>query len=179
MVVLLPGYTYFRYPAKLLVLASLGISGLSAIGLDRLLAGHRDRFRWWLAAVGLASLLTGGLVAASGPWWAGWLAGAGPDELFGPLDMRGGWRDAIVACLHTAVVCGAGWWACRTQAPRPTGLAWVLLGLTALDLAWANHWMVQTAPAAAMESPALLDDAASAAAAPRIYRAPNRRWVVN
>ncbi len=45
MVVALPGYVYFRFPAKLLVIATLAISLLAGIGLDRLLRHRGDRPR--------------------------------------------------------------------------------------------------------------------------------------
>ena len=45
MTVLLPGYVQFRYPAKLLVIAAVALSVLSARGWDRALAGKSGRLQ--------------------------------------------------------------------------------------------------------------------------------------
>ena len=57
MTLLLPGYAYFRYPAKLLVVAALGLSLLSARGFDRVFTEPADRFRRGLLWLGGLSLL--------------------------------------------------------------------------------------------------------------------------
>jgi len=177
-VVLLPGYAQFRFPAKLLVAASLALSVLAAIGFDRVLASDRARFRRTLAAVGGCSLAAGILVAASRGWWTAWLAGGRPDELFGPIDARGAWRDVLSSCLHTAAVCGAAWWLFRTDSRRASLTSVLLLLLTALELTRANAWMVLTVPATAMEGHGLISrEPAPGDPVVRIYRPPERAWV--
>ena len=47
LVVTLPGYAYFRYPAKLMVIAALGLSQLAAFGLDRLREREPETLRRW------------------------------------------------------------------------------------------------------------------------------------
>jgi len=108
--VLLPGYAYFRYPAKLLVVAALGLSVLAARGFDRVFGGDPARFRQGL--VWLGGLSACGAVAALAvrPWWNAWMAAVGPDVLFGPLDVTGAANDLLGAFVHTTVVCGVLWW---------------------------------------------------------------------
>ena len=73
---------------------------------------------------------------------------ADPDELFGPLNASGAWFDAWTACGHTALVCGIAWIGCQPHsASDKSGLATWLLLLTACDIAWANGWLILTAPA--------------------------------
>ncbi len=55
MVTTLPGYAYFRYPAKLLVITSLAVALLAAIGFERLLTSDRRRLRRCLAVLGIGS----------------------------------------------------------------------------------------------------------------------------
>ena len=52
MVLLLPGFEYFRYPAKLLVVAALALSVLAARGWDSTLNGQSERLRRWLLWLG-------------------------------------------------------------------------------------------------------------------------------
>ena len=61
MVVGLPGYVYFRYPAKLLVISLLGFAMLGGFGLDRLRLTGTTVFRRLVVGTGLVSLI-GGLV---------------------------------------------------------------------------------------------------------------------
>jgi len=156
--VLLPGYAYFRYPAKLLVVAALGLSVLAARGFDRVFGGEAARFRRGLLWLGALSAC--GAVAALPvrPWWAGWMAAVRSDVLFGPLDATGAANDLLAAFVQTAVLCGMLWWLtgagaglCRFSRSEngavpfwPTAVAVVVV---ALDLAVANRWMVATAPA--------------------------------
>ena len=110
MVVLLPGYAYFRYPAKLLVVASLGLSVLGARGLDALCWRPPRGLVRALAGMTLLSLL--GLMAtvAVQPFWAGWMRAAPADRLFGPLDAAGALQDLRRALAHTALVAAGAWW---------------------------------------------------------------------
>jgi len=147
MTVLLPGYIEFRYPAKLLVLAALGLSVLAARGWDRAFAGPSDRLRHWLLGLGMASLLGAVAALAIRPFWAGWLAGVEPDVLFGPLDTAGAANDLLASFVQTALVCGAAWWLFRRAARGARWTETVAVVLVAVDLAVANRWMVVSAPA--------------------------------
>ena len=120
MVVTLPAYAYFRFPAKLLIITTLGLSLLAGVGLDRMTRGrsparrplHRPtaeiasslaKWLWFISGMSTVALI---LIAASGVWWPQWLAQASPDELFGPLNVRGAWTDAMTACCHSAILAG-------------------------------------------------------------------------
>jgi hypothetical protein len=150
LIVLLPGYADFRYPAKLLVIAALGLSLLAARGWDDLaLLGRRAAVtRWRLPVVcGLCSALL--LVSpAVRPTWEAWLANAAPNALFGPLQTDLAWHDLTMALVHTVLVALAACVLLRLHQVHPAG-HWgrLVLLLTAVELAAANGWMVVTAPA--------------------------------
>ncbi len=179
----LPGYAFFRYPAKLLVVASFAASLLAACGLVHLLTRDRALLRRSLTLLGGASVLVGALVALSGPWWNEWLAQAPRDELFGPLDVSGAWAGCLIACAHTLLLSALYRWLvgrCRS----PLALCRVLVLLTACEIAWANGSHVMTAPVELMRTATVLDqqqrelELTDQASAPihRIYRPPFRRW---
>ena len=89
MVVALPGYAQFRYPAKWMVVATLAAAVLAGSRLDQVLAGTRERFASRLRIVGTISLLAAVGVGLTQPWWGTWFDAADPDELFGPFEREG------------------------------------------------------------------------------------------
>jgi len=167
MTLALPGYARFRYPAKLLVVATLGLSMLGALGWERMISRPSARVLRWLKRIAVLSLLLAGAALLARPFWPGLLAGTRPDVLFGPLDAAGAWEDMFRGLVHAALVCALFWrmgtWLAHTPAARPaptdSGSArsvsssagsWVWrLGLVvlAVDLAAANGWLVVGAPA--------------------------------
>jgi hypothetical protein len=166
--VVLPGYIEFRYPAKLLVVAALGLSLLAALGWDQMAAQTSSRLRRWL--LGLATISMAGAVVflLLRPWWIAWLAGAEPDPLFGPLDTRGAANDVLLALVQTAVVAwGGAWLVKRASAGRPW-VAPAALALVALDLAVANGWLAPTIRPIAGQAAA--DDANKNLVPPRAFR---------
>ena len=130
-VVLLPGYVYFRYPAKLLVITACGLSLLAARGWDQVFLNQskldgppaqdkgRTRYGWQqdeafgrtprslrLASLSLAMMSLGGLLVHE--WYATdamrWLSQAPIDAAYGPLDrhaVRGQVRESL---LHTLLI---------------------------------------------------------------------------
>jgi hypothetical protein len=102
----LPGYIYFRYPAKLLVLAALGLSVLAARGWDSAFAGRLPRLRTVLLMLAGTSLVAIIAVLVTRPYWATWFAPSEPSVLFGPFDPAGASTGVLIALLHTAVLCG-------------------------------------------------------------------------
>jgi hypothetical protein len=156
MTLLLPGYAYFRYPAKLLVVAALGLSLLSARGFDRVFSEPADRFRRGLLWLGGLSLCGAIAALAIRPCWKGWLGGVEPDPLFGPLDTTGAANDLLAALLQTAVLCGLSWWLLGQAAPRARWVPVVALLLSAVDLGVANRWLVVTAPVTQWQEPSKL-----------------------
>lgn len=167
---LLPGYGCFRYPAKLLTVAALGLSLLSARGFDDWLSGRRIVGRWPLA------LLAGIAVAGAVAWWITheWFVSAAAavpaDPVFGPFDAAGAWRDTLAAFVHLALAAIALLLILpRQTAPAAEGeaappqasnnsaccaLTWracLLVALTAVDLAVAQRWMIASVPVGLIE----------------------------
>jgi hypothetical protein len=147
MTVLLPGYGYFRYPAKLLVIAALGLSMLSARGWDQAFTGRAPRLGralTWLVGISLCGAIA---VLVVFPFREPWLGRVEPDVLFGPLDKSGACLDLLLGFLQTALLCGLFWWLLRRTARGARWLQTAALVLVAVDLAVANGWMVVCAPA--------------------------------
>ena len=164
-VVALPKYIYFRYPAKLLIVAALGISQLAAIGWDRHVKKHESgrlapRVAGWaspsslLLYLGIASGIAAAIALVTSQFV---VLGQGIiDPTFGPFDSRGAWRDIIAALVQTTVVSLAVWWLLgRVASPGKESWQLALVGLSALELSLANYWLVPTAPADEWRKPSL------------------------
>ena len=145
--VFLPGYVNFRYPAKWLVVAALGLSILAAGGWDRMQSGKSRRIRAALLGLATVSLLGSLLALAVRPFWHQWLAGVESDVLFGPLDTVGAANDLLRAFAHTALVSGLCWCLIGRGRGGRRLAGPAMLILVAVDLAVANGWMVVSAPA--------------------------------
>ncbi len=109
LVLLLPGFDTFRYPAKLVTLTAAGTAVLAGWGWDRVASGEASRRLRRLALIGLGASLVG-LIAA----WAGRgravaeIAGRTPaDPMFGPVDGAGAWAETQRALAHGAIVFAA------------------------------------------------------------------------
>ncbi|MHB0955296.1 MAG: hypothetical protein ACYC0X_02850 [Pirellulaceae bacterium] len=177
MVVALPGYAHFRYPAKWMVIATLALAVLAGVGLEQVLGVHRGQFMRRLRIVAALSVVASALVGLTRPWWATWFGGAGGDELFGPLSTDGAWSDAWTACGHTALVCGVAWLLLGRKGTSRTGLGVSLLLLTACEVAWANGWLILTAPSSSMKVTTVLDRTRVRPSGTSFYRWPSRAWV--
>ena len=146
MVVLLPMYVYFRYPAKLLVIVSLAISLLAARGWDAAFCEESPRMKRALRWLGTASFALAALVGVvlSFVRFAGWQS----DSALGPFDFAGAKWDLLTALLQTGVV---AWCALELlkRARKQSAVNWQALAvlLTAAELTLANYWLVQSAPA--------------------------------
>ena len=178
MTVVLPGYVYFRYPAKLTVLASLAISLLAARGWDEVWQNPTPQLRRVLIAALIASVSGLGVVLL---FWSAFLPrldAIAPDRIFGPFDVDGAWRDVVAGLLQTVVIsCLLLVLAARSIRARVGPVA-VLAGLVvvAADLAVAQRWLVPYTPAGAwaaqpVAAGRLPDDTEGF----RVYR--DRRWV--
>jgi hypothetical protein len=186
-VVLLPNYVYFRYPAKLLVVASLAIAVLAGFGWDRALGSPSRRISLLLLLLGIGS----GIIAAAALVASQFVAlGQGQYSLaFGPFDSRGAWTDVVTSLVHTSLVALAATWLLKKASgsvEQASGgreppevvfrnvLVWqsALLGLCAAELALANHWLTPTAPAKIWRETSAIPQAIdSDAPSPRTYRA--------
>jgi len=153
MTIILPGYLKFRYPAKLVTLAVLGLAVLAARGWDQATAGDDRRLRRWTLAVGGASAL--GLAAAVlvRPWWAVWTAAVPAHPLFGPFDAAGAAHDLAWACGQSLLVGGAFWLLLRGRPLVRAGVGAAAVTLAIVDLVIANGWMVVSIPAEIMRRP--------------------------
>lgn len=150
---LLPGYVYFRYPAKIWVFANLALSQLGAIGWRY--HGEFDSRRL-TRSVGwvLIATLLGGLVylLGSAPLRQ-FISGARSDTLFGPIVVDEAMGGIGHSLLHTTILCGgllAIFWAKRNGS-LARSFGQVCLGLVALDLLVATWWMIPLAPASAWQ----------------------------
>jgi hypothetical protein len=153
----LPVYAQFRYPAKLLVVASLGLTLLAARGFDAQLAEPSrglQRVLACLAAISLALLLA---------WlaedvWRACLARAPANVLFGPFDVDGAWRVTAGALAQTCIVAIVLVWLLRRTAAPWVGMA--VVALAAVDLAVAQRGLIIGTSPVAWESTSPLAEAA-------------------
>ncbi|GIW92944.1 MAG: hypothetical protein KatS3mg110_0985 [Pirellulaceae bacterium] len=148
-----PGYGWFRYPSKWMVMASWCAAYLAAAGWDRLHEGAFELLARRLGQIALVSF-TGLVVACLGLWlfgpaWESWL-NLYRDTSFGPIDPSGARRDLLLSLLQTEGVCLAafGFLLMMRRSPsaaRCCGVA--LLLVHTLDLALAHRWQWVTLPA--------------------------------
>jgi hypothetical protein len=190
MVTLLPTYVYFRYPAKLMVVAVGALCAASAPATDRLFAQRSPR---WLKAL---------------QWFAGFSAGLAvivwclspkllslkfkADRTFGPFDASGSLFDVITALLHASVV---AWllqlilrrvWDSNEQSPLMNARwKWAVVSLTACELAVANAWLIVAAPSPLWTEPgsmaiAIREDSqetqTTEISSPRYFRGSYGKW---
>lgn len=149
MVVFLPGFSQFRYPAKLLVFAQLALSLLAAWGWDQVFQNPARRIRRILA--GLAAISGLGVVAAvvARPMAGSWLSRAAPDVVFGPLVAAGSMGDVLAAMAHTLTVSSVLCWMLSSKIQRSSfrkQIPPLALLLTAMELGVAQRWLIPTVP---------------------------------
>lgn len=188
LVVVLPGYAYFRYPAKLLVIAALGLSQLAAFGLDRLGDDEPVRLRRCLLAFVVLSLMAYLATFAIGPWWSDWTRHVRPDALFGPFDASGSLVGLRAAFLHTVLLGSLVLWLLGGSPRQPMPwLAPALLLLTAADIGMSNGWMVLSSPQSDWTETSAIadrmaegepqDEAPDGGGRPlRVFRGSSRHW---
>ncbi|MFN9364971.1 MAG: hypothetical protein ACK6CE_09265 [Planctomycetota bacterium] len=147
LVCLVPGYAWFRYPAKLLILATLAIAVLGGCGwgalteTDATAASTARRRIQWLAGgvLGLSATLL--IVAWSFPWARLEEVAAG-DEWFGPFSSATFRWQLVLAGGHTLTVSTILWALLRNaDASQSKWHPWTLLGLSAAELLFANAWL--------------------------------------
>lgn len=192
-VTLLPTYAYFRYPAKLLPLVSLGISQLSARGLDRAFASRRSLVPRGLLLLGVGTgamaLVMGFLgeqvVANVAQRWLEWSSGRAQmakidwnDPSLGPFDATGAYHDVLMALFQAASVTLLGYWVlsqARSETVRSSQWKMLAVLLTAVDIAAANFWLVAIAPSESWNSKSPLSPPL-ASPPPRMYRGNLASW---
>ena len=148
MVTALPKYFLFRYPAKLFVIAALGMCVLAGIQLQgKSIALHRGR--WWWALLAISCI---GLVAMAFPATTRALADCKSTGLFGPFqaDLC---RQEILFALAKTVAIGLVI-AIVLQKNSTRGLfPIVLLVLTVIDLGVSNPWMLHPVASDTLTAP--------------------------
>lgn len=149
----LPGFSGFRYPAKLLTFTCLALAGLAGFGWDEVVAGRRRRYAILSAGLAGLSLVLLGAVglnrAALIAWWEAQLRALQIIfNTFGPFDGPGAWRDTLLALGHGALVMslGAGVIGLARGRPRLAGV--LAIALLTADLAVADRDLVMTVPQA-------------------------------
>jgi len=158
MVVCLPGYVYFRYPAKWLIPFALAAAMLSGIGAQRL-SEIRGRLRRWLDRT---AILSAGLLAVVlliritiVDRWSVPGGVAGSDDWLGPIDWNGATTDLARSLAHAAVTAITGSWIVRRAGSNSLCSTW-LSWLTLADLVVAALPLIATAPASAIDSPPIV-----------------------
>jgi len=164
MVTFLPGYSLFRYPAKLFVVATLALCLLSGHGWEQSNRNHHYVLRrglLWLGRVTLAVLVLS--MTALLLFRDRTVQTLQTDELFGPFYQHLSKVDFVGALLHGLVLCWIYRWvlkvadsdlkpACEVSGSKrkrhvPARLVpCVVLLVTGLELVVAHAWMVQCAP---------------------------------
>ena len=184
MVTLLPGYVYFRYPAKLLVIAALGISVLAAGSWDRIARrGGQSGCPKAIPVIVFSSVSTAVLALLCRPAWDHWLEQAPSDLFFGPLQQTGAFWDLFGGLIQTSLVALACWYLLSRIAQLGQAAGYLALLITSLDLMLANGWMTKSISAEVWRRPPRVTQLLSAhgtddspANVSRIFRAAPWYW---
>lgn len=149
MVMTLPKYFLFRYPAKLFVIASFAMVTLAAMNFHKL----RTRGLATVSFVLVFLSIIGWIVVNQRG--NDWLPVGIPDPFFGPLDSQGALVEIKTALIHTGVVAMVLFLGVSVGRLGRYSERW-LLGAVLLvsigEISVANHWLVSTVPVAAFES---------------------------
>lgn len=142
-----PGFRAFRYPSKILIFCTLGLSLLAGFGVERWRQGEWPGLGRWCARFAVGGLLVtivlllgkGMLVDRLATW-------VDPVTIFGPFDSEGAWRSLASSFLQftvvsglLAVVVGIG-----SSGPRRSWGPPSLLLLLAADLYVAHRGLILT-----------------------------------
>jgi hypothetical protein len=154
MAMVLPGFGWFRFPAKLFTFTALGLAALAGIGWDGL---RTSRGRGITAGALFGSFLIVSLGVLAGVWierpaiLSAFRQAAVP-SMFGPFDAEAGFRALVRGLTQAAVVLALGFGVlCQIRSrPRWAGAA-ALIAMTA-DLAVANAREVLTVPQTLLDS---------------------------
>ena len=182
--VVLPGYSYFRYPAKLWTLVACGISMLAAAGWDSFVAARPVWLHRWLAGAAIVSVVAWLATYFAWSWLARIAARVPADSLFGPFQTEAAASLLRQSLLHTAVV--SALLACLLRLPQgrwTLAVGYAALLLTAGELAWAQRQLIPLAPLEKWQEPAEIGrligtngPSVLPGSAPRAARAAHERW---
>lgn len=189
MVTLLPTYVYFRYPAKLMVVAVCGLLAGAAPAVDRLFVAKSPRWLLTFKCISIASMCIAFGVWCASPYFLN--LKPTPSAILGPFNMPGALFDVFSGLIQTTLVAVFLYW-CLTKAWEATAtkqtqtalrLKWAAVALTAAELAIANGWLIFTAPSALWNETSPVTQAieqspqpAQSTANPRFYRGSYFSW---
>ena len=156
--VFLPGFASFRYSAKLMTVAALGLSVLAGVGYDRLDDARRtQKIALFLLAVSAAGLI---FLYAAGTGWLERLT-SGKDFVYGPYDPAASLRAILASLTQTIFVLTVFFILLFLRCVRPNRSVLIgsaLIVLTSLDLAIAGHGGAPTLHRSAFSEPSALAD---------------------
>ncbi len=157
MVVGLPKYVVFRYPAKLFVVATLGLSLLASRQFNPRFFKSNYLVQWSAVIVALLSAFAMYYVLApSTGFYDGVLSKMGTHLTLGQFDRDGCISDIITGLISTTMILLfliGGVWLVRTCRVSPRQLIVSLMLVTAVELILANGWLVLTVDSDRFEQP--------------------------
>lgn len=147
MVIALPKYCLFRYPAKLMVIGCLAMSVLAGLNLNP--RGILKLFRLCFATSVISTL---GIVILFLPWTTDFLKSCQTTTVFGPFVWDESWRVIVLGFLSTLFCCIVAM-AAMVKCKNGAQFKWLcggLVVLVAVDLTWNNRWMLHPIDARVM-----------------------------
>ena len=146
----LPGFGRFRYPSKLITFTCFAISGLAAIGWDRLRHTRSRRFWWGAIALLVVSVVAlGATMFARKSIVAAFRQSATADpSIFGPFEANQAVIEIEAALLQGAIVFAVAIVASRLIRTRPRFASALVLVCISIDLSIADSSLVVTVPQA-------------------------------
>ncbi|WP_254511659.1 hypothetical protein [Anatilimnocola floriformis] len=153
MVTFLPSYIYFRYPAKLMVVAVCALLAIAAPAADRLFEKKSERWLLTFKTITIASMVIAFSVWCISPQLL--KLPPSPSQIFGPFEMSGALFDVFTALAHTTLIAALSYWlltkiweaAATSDGQAITRLKWAAVVITATEVVVANGNLILTAPA--------------------------------
>lgn len=143
---LLPGFSQFRFPSKLLTFTTLALAALGGLGWDRAVQARSRRLAWFTLLGSASSLVVLAGVLVYQTTIVGEFEEAKQLSIVGKLDIPGAVLDLKLAFLQSSVILGASGWL-LLLARRRADLAGILaLLVLTVDLGLANSELIQTVP---------------------------------
>jgi len=146
-----PGYEFFRYPSKWLVIATMALSVLASLAISRIDANHIRRLTWLSMSIIVSAICLLAIASFIPRLWDYTARHAPVDPVFGAFEPKQAKLEVITGL---AIVGGlAGAWLCIAHRVPQRFLPIAILLLTACDLVFQNGWLIL--PVRAEESPKL------------------------
>ena len=175
----LPNYFAFRYPAKLFVIASLGLSLLAGVSLRRSRMGQAAVGATLFSLISIAGLVTLFVFVDK------LFVELSPDIFFGPFDSVGAIKGLKITLIHAIavglLVAMLGFLIVKTkQAKKCQMLFGLLILVAAIEILFANFWLIPHVPKTVFESPTMVhhrlaesQNLVQGNTPLRLYRSPN------